>query len=179
MTDEKKLLRQLQNKEKNSINKAIETYTPYLSVVLYNAVGNKLQKEDIEEIISDVFVMLWKNAERIDLKKGTIRSYIAATARNFALKRLTKQKDVISLDNDEIKDEREFAESNSDICFIWDTVMRLGEPDSEIFVRYYKFGEKIKEISKATGINVSTVKTKLSRGKIKLKKMLSNAEGQE
>ena len=53
--------------------------------------------------------------------------------------------------------------------------MSLGEPDSEIFVRYYKFNEKIKEISKATGINVSTVKTKLSRGKRKLKIILSNA----
>lgn len=177
--DEKKLLRQLQKREKNSINKAIKIYTPYLSVVLYNAVGNELPKEDIEEIISDVFVVLWKNAERIDLKKGTIRSYIAVSARNFAFKRLEKKRDIISLDTVEVADKQDFTENNFDICFIWDAVMRLGEPDGEIFVRYYKFGEKIKEISKATGINVSTVKTKLSRGKIKLKKMLSNAEGKQ
>ena len=52
----------------------------------------------------------------------------------------------------------------------------LGEPDSEIFVRCYKFDEKIKDISKAMGLNISTVKTRLSRGKRKLRKMLSNAE---
>ena len=35
---------------------------------------------------------------------------------------------------------------------LWDAVMSLGEPDNEIFARYYKFGEKLKDISKATGI---------------------------
>ena len=59
---------------------------------------------------------------------------------------------------------------------LWDAVMSLEEPDNEIFVRYYKFGEKLKDISKATGINISTIKTKLSRGKRKLKIILSNAE---
>lgn len=54
--------------------------------------------------------------------------------------------------------------------------MSLGEPDSEIFVRRYKFDEKIKDISKAMGLNISTVKTRLSRGKRKLRKMLLNAE---
>lgn len=60
--------------------------------------------------------------------------------------------------------------------YVWETVMSLGEPDSEIFVRRYKFDEKIKDISKAMGLNISTVKTRLSRGKRKLRKMLLNAE---
>ena len=63
MADELKLLTQLKNKERNSIDKAIDVYTPYLSTVLYNMVGNRLPKEDIEEIVSDVFVTLWKNAD--------------------------------------------------------------------------------------------------------------------
>ena len=41
----------------------------------------------------------------------------------------------------------------------------LGEPDSEIFVRRYKFDEKIKDISKAMGLNISTVKTRLQEEK--------------
>ena len=73
MTDETKLLARLKNRKRNSMEEAIETYTPYLSTVLYNMVGNRLPKEDIEEIVSDVFVMLWKNAEYIDPEKGTVR----------------------------------------------------------------------------------------------------------
>lgn len=176
MIDELKLLRQLKQKKQNSINQAIEIYTPYLSTVLYNMVGNGLPKEDIEEIISDVFVMLWKNAEYIDLKKGTIRSYISTSARNFALKRLNKKTGYTSIDEVDVPDEINFAEKYSESEQLWKYVMELGEPDNEIFVRFYKFDEKIKDISKTTGLNVSTIKSKLSRGKRKLKRILLNAE---
>ena len=173
MLDETKLLLRLKNRHKNSINEAIEIYTPYLSTVIYNMVGNGLSKEDVEEIVSDVFVVLWKNAEYIDLSKGTLRSYMAATARNFALKRINKKKDYTTLDDVELPVEDEYKENYDSI---WDAVMSLGEPDNEIFVRFYKFDEKLKDISNATGLNISTIKTKLSRGKRKLKRILSNAE---
>ena len=174
MEDEAKLLKRL--KKTGSIDEAIEVYTPYLSTVLYNMAGNRLPKEDIEEIVSDVFVMLWKNAEYIDPEKGTVRSYIAAAARNFALKRLNKQTDCTCLDDMEIPDNSPSAEEIFTESAVWDAVMSLGEPDNEIFVRYYKFDEKLKDIQKATGINISTIKTRLSRGKRKLKRILSNAE---
>ena len=53
---------------------------------------------------------------------------------------------------------------------LWRAVAALGETDCEIFVRYYKHGEKIKDISAAMNLNISTVKTRLARGKKKLKK---------
>ena len=76
----------------------------------------------------------------------------------------------------ELSDGKNFIEENFHNNYVWETVMSLGEPDSEIFVRRYKFDEKIKDISKAMGLNISTVKTRLSRGKRKLRKMLSDAE---
>ena len=156
MTDEAELLQRLGNREKNSIDEAIRIYTPYLSTVLYHMAGNSLPKEDIEEIVADVFIVLWKNAGRIDLQKGTLRSYLAAVARNFALKRINRKMDHTSLEDIELSDGKNFIEEN--------------------FQRRYKFDEKIKDISKAMGLNISTVKTRLSRGKRKLRKMLSNAE---
>ena len=123
MTDEEELLQRLRNREKNSIDEAIQIYTPYLSTVLYHMAGNSLPKEDIE-----------------------------------------------------LSDGKNFMEENFHNNYVWETVMSLGEPDSEIFVRRYKFDEKIKDISKAMGLNISTVKTRLSRGKRKLRKMLSDAE---
>ena len=176
MTDEAELLQRLRNREKNSIDEAIQIYTPYLSTVLYHMAGNSLPKEDIEEIVADVFVILWKNAERIDLQKGTLRSYLAAVARNYALKRINRKTDHTVLEDIELSDGKDFIEENFRNDYVWEAVMSLGEPDSEIFVRRYKFDEKIKDISKAIGLNISTVKTRLSRGKRKLRKMLSNAE---
>ena len=44
MTDEAELLQRLRNREKNSIDEAIQIYTPYLSTVLYHMAGNSLPK---------------------------------------------------------------------------------------------------------------------------------------
>ena len=123
MADEEVLLQRLRNREENSIDEAIEIYTPYLSTVLYNMAGSGLPEEDVE-----------------------------------------------------IPDERNLAEETSKTDLVWNAVMSLGEPDNEIFVRRYKFDEKIRDISNAMGLNISTVKTRLSRGKRKLRKILSEAE---
>lgn len=46
MAEEEKLLMRLKNRKRNAIDEAIEVYTPYLSTVLYNMLGNRLPKED-------------------------------------------------------------------------------------------------------------------------------------
>ena len=73
-------------------------------------VDNSLPKEDIEEIVADVFVVLWKNTGRIDLQKGTLRSYLATVARNFALKRINRKTDHTFLEDIELSD-REFMQN--------------------------------------------------------------------
>lgn len=177
MVNEEKLLKGLKKKQRNSIEQAIETYTPYLSTVLFNMAGTRLSPEDTEEIISDVFVSLWKHADYISFEKGTVRSYISAVARNYALKKLSKASEYISLDGLELAEEKDELEEKSISEILWNAVMELGEPDNEIFVRYYKYGEKLRDIANITGLNLSTVKSKLSRGKIKLKNIIQNTEG--
>ena len=53
-----------------------------------------------------------------------------------------------------------------------DVINSLGQPDSEIFLRYYYYEEKVSKIAEVTGLNASTVKTKLSRGRKRIKEML-------
>lgn len=176
MVDELRLLARLKKRKHSAIEQAIEIYTPYLGTVLYNMIGTQLPIEDVEEIVSDTFLALWKNAQYIDPEKGTLRSYIAAVARNLALKRLNKRQEYIPLEEINQADGTNAAEAFLTSADLWQAVMQLGEPDNEIFVRYYKYGQSQKDISKILGMNLSTVKTRLSRGKEKLRKILKNAE---
>lgn len=171
MADEAKLLKKLKNKDLRYLEYAIDLYTPYLSVVLYNFAGNKLPPQDIEEVVADCFITLWKNADYIELEKGSVRSYISKTAKNLTLKKLQKYHDYVSIDDVELE-----SHQADDDDYIWSYVVKLGEPDSEIFVRFYKYDQSLKDIAKATSLPLSTVKTKLSRGKKKLKNMLSDTE---
>lgn len=170
--NEIKLLHNLKNKKRNCLEDVIKLYTPYVSVVIYNTIGSIAPKEDIEEAISDTFLQLWKNADSIDEEKGCIRSYIGAVARNTAKNKLRTIRVNEELDENIVSDSdnpQDILLKNEDRKFLLDMIAALGEPDSEIFLRYYYYNEKIRTISDVMNINVSTVKSKLSRGKEKLK----------
>lgn len=180
MVNEISLLKKLKQKRQTALQTAIEVYTPYISVVLFRMVGTSLPREDIEEIVSDIFITLWENANYIDLEKGSIKNYITGIAKRLAAKKLRKQPgSYIQLDELEIPDGNDVWEAcaaNDKAARLWKVVMELGEPDNEIFVRYYWYGEKIREIAAVMDLNQSTIKTKLSRGKKKLKERLSDME---
>ncbi len=101
-----------------------------------------------------------------------MRSYLATIARNTSKNKLRKyhSNEVLNeqiISSDLTPQDNIIKAENSQ--FLTELIISLGEPDSEIFFRYYYYNEKIKTISKAMNISLSTVKTKLYRGKQKLK----------
>ena len=52
-------------------------------------------------------------------------------------------------------------------------VNRLPQPDREIFLRHYWYAQTLPEISECMHLNVSTVKTRLRRGRLRLKELLT------
>ena len=179
MTNEEKLLFGLKKGKLGSLEKAIDLYTPYVTVVVYNIIGAAMAKEDIEEVVSDVFLSLWKNAGELDSEKGSVRAYLAAIARNLAKNKLRAARihdeiseNIISIS----KTPQEEIEERENRAVLLTLLKSLGEPDCEIFLRYYYYEEKISKIADMTGLHVSTVKTKLSRGRKKLKEILTNKE---
>ncbi len=179
MADEEKLLKSLKKRRRGSLEKAIELYTPYVSTVVYNVIGSAMSREDIEETVSDVFISLWRSAASLDADKGCIRAYLGAAARNTAKNRLRCAVGHEELDESLISDRgtpEEEAERREERRLLINAVRSLGEPDSEIFMRYYFYGEKTGEIADAVGICTSTVKSKLARGRKKLREILNNKE---
>ena len=174
LTDEKKLLINLKNGRGGSLEKAIKLYTPYVCTVIYNIVGSSMSKEDVEEAVSDVFVSLWRHAGDLDAEKGSVRSYLGVIARNCAKNRMRSARMFEEYD-ETLADERgteEIAEERERRRILISLIQKLGEPDSEIFMRYYFYDEKISKISAVTGICGSTIKTKLSRCRSKMKILL-------
>ena len=71
---DKDLIKGLKNKKRSALEKVIETYSAYVSVVVYNVIGLSATKEDMEEVISDVFISLWNNSEYIRRAETIYRS---------------------------------------------------------------------------------------------------------
>lgn len=179
MTAEQKLLNELKKRKSGSIEKAIEMYTPYINVIVYSIIGSAMTKEDIEEVISDAFIVLWKNAETLDTQKGSVRTYLGTVSKNLAKNKLRKLSFCEEMEENTVftsetpESSFELKEKNQALT---DLIALLGEPDNEIFIRYYYYEERIRTISKAMDIPSSTIKSKLARGRKKLKKIIEEGD---
>ncbi len=182
MTDDEKLIFNIKRKRRGALENVIERYTPYVSAVVYNIAGAVMTKEDIEEIVLDTFLSLWRNAETFDSQKGCLRTYLGTIARNLATDRLRKLRVNSELDENIIafSDEPYIKiEQDEERKAMIQLIHELGEPDSEIFMRYYYYDEKISYISKIMDLKSGTVKTKLARGRRRLKEILERRGGNE
>jgi len=180
LTDEQKLLHNLKKRKRNSLEKAIKIYNPYVRVIVYRIIGGVMTNEDIEEVVADAFISLWKRADTLDTEKDSIRAYLGTIARNCAKNKLRGLRPIDELDekiSSPYKDPQESFELKEEKDIMMNLIMELGEPDSEIFIRYYYYEQKIKNIARYTGIPISTVKTKLSRGRSALKQNYEKREG--
>ena len=85
--NEATLARKLSQGSRLALNQAIDAYTPYLTTVVWHTVGPTASAEDVEEIISDVFLALWSHRANLCPELG-LKSWLAAAARNKAIDRL-------------------------------------------------------------------------------------------
>ena len=171
-------------KNELNIEKIINDFSSslYRFVKNNNYYGNNsyyLNKEDIEEIVSDSFFVLWNNYKKLDLSDN-ISNYLCGVSRNILLKKLRNNK--VFNKNVNIEDYQNVLDCKKDvedmfyeqekIGFIENIVLNLDEESKEIFILYYYEQRKVKEISKILNISESKVKTKLYRIRKKLKKEL-------
>lgn len=171
MTDGK-LLERLKCHDESGLKILITKYSAYIGTIVYNTIGQSASKEDLEEVVSDVFLAIWEHSASI----SELKSYIAATAKNKALNKLRNITLMYELNDNNTRSGDETAEEveRREVSrLLYEAIEALGEPDCEIFFRYYYNNEKIRDIAKELGVNISTVKSKLKRGKEKLNAYLS------
>lgn len=156
--------------------KIIDGYTAYVVTVISKVAKERLNREDIEELASDVFAKLWERKNELNIQEGKEKAYIGASARNHTLNLLKKRGllSTIPLEEDVISDnatpEKVLLEEE-EATTIRQVIESLPEPDDEIFIRRYFYFEKIIDIARALNMKEQTVTTKLHRGKQKLVKL--------
>ena len=160
---------------KLDLEKVIKKYTRYVYSIIKAKVPN-IKKEDAEEVISDVFFALWNNKNKLDISKG-MSLYISGITKNLITKKLRDIKkfenitdydeNLVNLENIELKVED--IEKNE---IILTELEKLSLEDKDIFMYYYYYSRKIKEIAKILDISESKTKIKLSRIRKKLRQAL-------
>lgn len=149
----------------------------YIFIIIKNS-GYLFSNEDIEEIASDVFLVIWKNKEKLDINKE-IAPYIAGITKKLILKR----KNNIKNNNENIEEYENFLyeknndihikiEENEKINILTNELTKMKEEDKNIFIYYYYQSKSIKDISNLLNVSQIKVKSRLSRIRKKLKNEL-------
>ena len=175
--DDEKLAEILYSGNRDAFIQIIDAYNKLLWVIVGGVLSGVGTSEDIEECISDVYVDLWRNPKAFDPRKGTLRTFIAVIAKHKALdryRRLTKVKideldEAISSPDDDLFDYIAKSDLYSEL---YEAIRSLKEPDKEILIRRYFFGEKPSGIADKTSLPVKEVKNRLYQGKLKLRETL-------
>lgn len=180
MTDSK-ALKLLQDGEQQALEWFVDRYSNYVGTVVNSVLQRSMSQADVEEVTADVFVTLWKNAER--LVPLNLKGYLSRVARSLALRRLRERRQELSLDEDILileEDsliERLDREQRDEL--VREAVLSMTEPDREIFLRFYYYCQSISVIAEKMDMNPSTVKTRLHRGREKLRQHLTGFEARK
>lgn len=169
-----KLLRELHRGKSAAMEAVIDCYGAYVAAVIHNQLGRLSCPQDVEELASDTFLALWQNREK--LRGEALRPWLGAVARNRARSHLRKlgeltvsAEDMLIIADDCAAARMEEQERRELLSEALDT---LGEPDREIFVRRYYYNQSVPDIAAETGLHPENVKTRLRRGREKLKSIL-------
>lgn len=173
---EEVILRKMRQGDPEGLEALMDRYIPYVSTIVWNILRGSMAKEDAEEVVSDVFLEAWAQAGK--LQSGFVKAWLGAVARNKAKNKLRQMGRDLPLEEDilEIPDEctpvtqAEHAEERRQVRRAID---QLGDPDREIFLRHYYYAQTVAEIGQCMRLNESTIKTKLRRGRMRLKDLLT------
>ncbi len=177
MNDDKKLAERLKKHDEKELSDIIGEYAPFVSTIIRNISNGQLKNEDIEEVITDVFVTLWRNSDRLETDK--LKAYIICITKSRTKDRLKRKQSGDTVNIDEVfaisSDDDIFEKCENDFLYeeLNREVEKISEPDREILIRYYYYYQSIGKISEIMSISEGTVKSKLHRTRRKLKKILT------
>lgn len=176
MTDNE-LIQHITGRSEDALGALIDRYGSYVAAVIYSVSAGQLCKEDVEELAADTFTALWENAEEF-AAGSPVKPYLARIARNKTVSLLRKNSRFLQRDNLPLEDNiiileggitDELAIRREQEEILNEAVSKLGQPDREIFIRFYFLGEKVAQIAQRLLMNQATVRTKLRRSRGKLK----------
>ena len=160
------------------IDRILDDFYNYVYIIVKNGVSVSITDEDIEEIISDVFVAIWKNSKNLP-DTMTLKPYLAGTVKNIIKNKYRRLKLDSSITDyeEELKDNfdiEKITEENEQNRIIQETLKKLKKEEYDIFIMFYYEKKKIKQIAEVLKLSTSNVKTKLHRIRKIIKKNLED-----
>ena len=127
-------------------------------------------QSDAEEVLQDTLLRFLQTAPPFESETHK-KAWLLRVAGNLSKNRIDYNR---VRDADELNEEL-ISEERDDLSFVWEAVRALPVPYREVIHLFYQEGYQTAEIASLLRENEATVRSRLSRGRAKLKEVLKEA----
>lgn len=183
-TDDASLLAQIAQRDQLALSTLYDRYAR----IIYSVAFKSLQSvEESEEVVLDVFAQVWRIADRYDVRKGKVDTWLFTLTRSRILDRLrklqrTRPSTTVSIEASEIQPKADNVDLYEDVFMrerrdrVVAAMQTLPDEQRLILELAYYQGLSQSEIATQTGLPLGTVKTRTRLGLSKLKSALGTKE---
>lgn len=156
-----------------------ELYDRFGSLVYRMAYQAMPTRADADDAVQEVFVRLWKTADRFDPKRAALVTWVMLISRRHLVDRLRRKRARISASSMEeaaVRDERrdlepigQEIERDERFAEVMKKVADLPALQQSVVTRAYLGGQTLRQISEELETPLGTVKSALSRALVRLR----------
>lgn len=176
--DDARLAERIGSGDTEALGELYDRYAALALAVALRVVGGR---DEAEDVVHDVFVVLWQKIGRFDPERGSLRSWIMTIVRNRAIDRLRARRPSMDLDD---ADERALLRTGPNPT--WEDALRRasvadlraalsGLPDDQrraVELAYFE-GYTYREVAEMTGVPAGTANGRLRLALLKLRDALA------
>ncbi len=181
--EERSLLVRLRAREEGALGELYDRLSPWVLGVAYRVLGDA---DEADEVLSDVFVQVWRRIDQHDARRGPLTPWVLSIARNRALdllrrrqrwwrkaERVERAQAVDGLDALSATETTEASVPGWPVHrAVHQAVAALPEEQRRVVLLAYFDGLSHSEIAQRTGDPLGTVKTRLRLAQQKLEETL-------
>ncbi len=172
------MIKYIKKKNEKGMEILIDQYNGLITSVVKHHLGILINYE--EECVSDTLLAIWDNIDGFDKDKNSFKNWICAIAKYKAIDYKRKYLNKVEASN--LDEQTYYIDKNLIKLEIEEelneTLNFLSKEDEDIFRRYYIEDESIVDIASNKKLAISSVHSKLSRGRAKIRKYLLKEGGQ-
>ena len=165
--NERELIARLQKRDETAFEELLRQYEKKVYTLCFRMCGNS---EDAEEAAQDTFLALWRGIDRFR-QESSLSTWIYRLASNACidlLRRRKKQGSSLSLDDDAV----EHREAQK---LLQEGLSALPEEYRKVLILREIEGLSYTEIAESASLELGTVKSRISRGRVLLRNFLSGS----
>jgi len=155
----------------------VELYSRYSSLVFKLSLQFLSNNAEAEDAVQEIFVRLWKTADRFDPRKAKLVTWVMLITRRHLIDRIRrksvrpKQQELLDQHKESATDAQPSANmfKHERNALLWQALQELPELQRTVIERAYFQGFTLREVSRQIDAPLGTVKSALSRGLLRLR----------